>query len=124
MQVVHVSSNMFVLGTVYFGSGGRRCAEAILPLVEHDCLKWSCDDTERDEGLWLGLMLGFSLQFTTHRQESIKSFPAQHSSIELSCYRRHGQLSRSCVLNLSCDHFNHSCSVRRQNSSNSAFASL
>jgi len=32
--------------------------------------------------------------------------------IRLSCYRHQGQLSRSCFPNLSCDHFNQSCSAK------------
>jgi len=49
-------------------------------------------------------------------QEAANSSPAQKarkpSSMRgLSCYRCHGQLSRTCVPNLSCDYFNQSCSA-------------
>jgi len=57
--------------------------------------------------------LRFSLQFTQRKQEAAKSLPAvkpwQYLSIRLSCYRHHSQLSKSSVLNLSCDQFNQSC---------------
>jgi len=32
------------IGSVYFTSRGKSTAGAILPLVEHDCLKWSHDN--------------------------------------------------------------------------------
>jgi len=67
----------------------------------------------RAQDLWLE----FSLQFTQCRQEAANSMPAlkswQHSSMhpQLSHYcRRHGQLSRLCVPNVSCDHFKQSSS--------------
>jgi len=32
--------------------------------------------------------------------------------VGLSCYRYHGQLSRTCIPNLSCDHCSQSCSAK------------
>jgi len=65
-----------------------------------------------------GLWLGFSLQFTQCKQEANNSLPAlkpwQNSfmHVEMSHCRCHGKLSRSCVPNLSCDHFDQSCSSK------------
>jgi len=63
--------------------------------------------SRRAHDLWLG----FRLQFTQCRKEAAKSLPAlkprQNSfmHLELNHWRCHGQLSRSCVPNLSCNHF-------------------
>ena len=42
----------------------------------------------------------------------------------LRFYRCHGQLSRTCVPNLSCDYFNQSCLAKNKNSFSCYFASL
>jgi len=96
---------LFFLGGVNFASWGKSCAGAILPLVKHNWWKWSCDDTQRDKGLGFTV----SLQLMKRRQGAANSLPAQklwqYSSIWLSHYRCHSQLSRSCIPNLSCHHF-------------------
>jgi len=64
------------------------------------------------------LWLGFRLQFTQCRKEAAKILPElkpwQNSFIhlELSHWICHSQLSRSCVPNVSCNHFNQSCSSK------------
>ena len=78
-----------------------------------------CQDNDLECGgkvhdLWFG----FRLQFTQCRNEAAKSLPVlkpwQNSfmQLELSHWRCHGQLSRSCVPNLTCNHFNQSCSSK------------
>ena len=70
--------------------------------------------SERAHDLWFG----FRLQFHQCRKEAAKSLPVlkpwQNSfmHLELSHWRCHGQISRSCVPNLSCNHFNQSCSSK------------
>ena len=58
------------------------------------------------------LELGFSLQEAANCLPTLK--PLQHLSMHvgLSCYRCHGQLSRTCIPNLSCDHCSQSCSAK------------
>ena len=62
------------------------------------------------------LCLELSLQFTRCGKEAANSLPVlkpwQNSfkQLELSHCRCHSQLSRSSILNLSCNHFNQSCS--------------
>ena len=36
---------------IYIASGGKSYAGAILPLVKHDWLKWSHDNSQKDKGL-------------------------------------------------------------------------
>jgi len=68
----------------------------------------------RADHLWLG----FRLQFTQCRKKAAKSFPVlkpwqnSFTHLEQSHWRCHSQLSRSCVPNLSCNHFNQSCSSK------------
>ena len=64
------------------------------------------------------MCVGFRLQFTQCRKETAISLPVlkqwQNSFMHLKLrhWRCHGLLSRSCVLNLSCNHFNQSCSSK------------
>jgi len=55
----------------------------------------------RDTTSW-GLNLWLSLFFTHRRQTATES---------LHTFRHYGQLYRSCIPNLSCDHFKHMCAV-------------
>jgi len=68
----------------------------------------------RSHDVWLR----FSLQFAQCRKEAANSLPVlkpwQNSfmHLDLSHCRCHGQQSRSCLPNLSCNHFNQSCSSK------------
>jgi len=59
---------------------------AILPLVQHKWLKWSCEKHNTlhiDTTCW-GLELWLSLYFTQHRQKAIKSLPALKLGVTVS----------------------------------------
>jgi len=58
----------------------KICAGVILPLVDCDWLKWSCDkhDTQRDSGLGFR-ELGFRPRFIQHTQEAANSLLALKS---------------------------------------------
>jgi len=88
MLIVHFSSKLFFLGSVCFASD-KSCTEALLPLVEHDWLQWSHDDTQRDKGL------GLTLQLTQRRQEAANSFVSTETMTTLIHLTEPLQMSRS-----------------------------
>ena len=92
-----------------------------LPALCVDMEGTICRDNDLDcSGRAHDLWLWFGLQFTQCRKEAAEKLampalkPWQNSfmHLELRHWRCHGQLSRSCVPNLSCNHFNQSCSSK------------
>jgi len=47
---LHFSSQVYFLSSVYFPSKDKSCTGVILLLVEHDLLKCSRDNVQRDKG--------------------------------------------------------------------------